>query len=204
MSYRHHFYSIPKKEYEQIKGLSKKELIERYKDKLDITEVEDCGFPLYQLYEMVEGGNELFDFGDFWDVKPLKKMQTIPFFTNKKTQSNFADEEPHLITDRRKIAYTIELFRDKVVKYHMNKLEALEKGNKFEVYSYFEHKLFGWGVAVSPKLKHLDIAKGIRPYNLIKDNAFICSDTYEYSIFELVRLYKTFDFKNNVILFMGW
>ena len=44
-----------------------------------------------------------------------------------------------------------------------------------------------------------------RPYNLKEDNSEIVSSwRYEYAIFEMVRLFKTFDWENNYLLFYGW
>lgn len=43
------------------------------------------------------------------------------------------------------------------------------------------------------------------PYNLNKDNkAIISSWLYEYEIFELVRIYKTFDPETEVLIYYGW
>ena len=45
----------------------------------------------------------------------------------------------------------------------------------------------------------------LTPYELDDDKLTCCTSwKYEYSIFELVRLYKSFDWENNVLVFYGW
>lgn len=42
------------------------------------------------------------------------------------------------------------------------------------------------------------------PYNLERGNEITTSWKYEYGIFELVRIYKSFDWKKNVMVWYGW
>jgi len=43
------------------------------------------------------------------------------------------------------------------------------------------------------------------PYNLDEDKDEIVSSwKYEYSVFELVRIFKTFDWENNKMVWYGW
>lgn len=44
----------------------------------------------------------------------------------------------------------------------------------------------------------------LTPYNLDEGDEITTSWKYEYSIFELVRIYKTFDWKNNVMIYYGY
>ena len=43
----------------------------------------------------------------------------------------------------------------------------------------------------------------MRPYDLEGDS-LVTSWKYEYAVFELVRIYKTFDWKKNVMIYYGW
>ena len=44
----------------------------------------------------------------------------------------------------------------------------------------------------------------MKPYDLDDDtDCIVNSWKYEYVIFELVRIYKTFDWKNDVLLYVG-
>jgi hypothetical protein len=42
------------------------------------------------------------------------------------------------------------------------------------------------------------------PYDLNRDDEVTTSWKYEYAIFELVRIYKTFDWKKNVMIYYGY
>jgi hypothetical protein len=44
----------------------------------------------------------------------------------------------------------------------------------------------------------------LKPYDLTKGDEITTSWKYEYGIFELVRIYKTFDWKKNVMVYYGW
>lgn len=44
----------------------------------------------------------------------------------------------------------------------------------------------------------------LKPYNLIEGDAVTKSLKYEYAIFELVKIYKAFDWKKNVMVFYGY
>jgi hypothetical protein len=45
--------------------------------------------------------------------------------------------------------------------------------------------------------------KGGTPYDASDNPRLVSSWKYEYEIFELVRIYKTFDFKKNVLIYYG-
>ena len=42
------------------------------------------------------------------------------------------------------------------------------------------------------------------PYNLTKGDEITTAWKYEYNVFELVRIYKSFDWKKNVMVFYGY
>ncbi len=44
----------------------------------------------------------------------------------------------------------------------------------------------------------------LTPFNLEKGNQITTSWKYEYGIFELVRIYKSFDWKKNVMFYYGY
>jgi hypothetical protein len=44
----------------------------------------------------------------------------------------------------------------------------------------------------------------LTPYNLDSEDAITKSWKYEYEIFELVRIYKSFDWKRNVMCYYGY
>lgn len=44
----------------------------------------------------------------------------------------------------------------------------------------------------------------LTPYNLKNGDNITTSWKYEYAIFELVRIYKSFDWKRNVMIYYGY
>lgn len=62
-----------------------------------------------------------------------------------------------------------------------------------------------WKDAIEDKIETWSNEFGVYPLNLDLSNSRITdSCLYEYGIFELVRLYKTFDWENNNLVLMGW
>ena len=77
----------------------------------------------------------------------------------------------------------------------------------------FKKKADVWSLAVEqiPCLQGMNpqiqesMNRAYYPYNIEDDTERIVNSwLYEYSAFELTRLYKTFDWDNNYLLFYGW
>ena len=53
--------------------------------------------------------------------------------------------------------------------------------------------------------KHKELGDGFNVYDLNLENPNIASSWfYEFQIFDLVCIFKSFDWDNNVMLFLGW
>ena len=60
-------------------------------------------------------------------------------------------------------------------------------------------------IYIEDATKYAKLNEQTKPYNTdIEDEKIVNSWLYEYSIFELVRLFKKFDWENDVLLLYGW
>lgn len=85
--------------------------------------------------------------------------------------------------------------------YFKELLDAKEEDSLLPINQPKEEK---WRYAIESKLRYWQ-EPWTAPINLDEDSDCIThSWLYEYSIFELVRLYKTFDWENNDLVLMGW
>ena len=136
-------------------------------------------FPMEALYE----------FGKYVDfVEDIDKMGK-PLFKNKKIQNELI-EYGFTITGREGLKLCIDFYTKQVVKY----FRKLLTGDTKEIVK-----------DISDKLNRWDNKYGCLPYDMYLENEQVTSSwLYEYSIFELVRLYKSIDFKTYDLIFFGW
>lgn len=203
MSYRHRIYKVPKSFVEEARACSTMdEFKEVYKKYLTDTEVqyyclEEGNYrPLYQL------GKQLFDFGDGYQNAEEMYKHGDSLFTSEELNKAYYDYLP-IVLDEDALLCAIEFSRNLVV----DKLRDLlreESEDKWEkrksqldrMKQYIEWELNEWDN---------EYCSDLRPYNLNKEfEAIVDSWMYKYTTFELVRIYKTFDFQNYAMLFYGW
>jgi hypothetical protein len=156
-----------------------------YKEVKNLTQKE-----LYAKYKMddyfdsrkLSGFNELFELGKYFEFQNGKKKK---FFINK---MDFEEDVEFSIVNKKFFLNIIEFYRKKIVKiYKSLKVENEDKKNY-----YFNQKISEWGNKLG------------KPYNIdLSTDRIVESWLYEYEIFELVRIYKLFDWKNNLLLFTG-
>jgi hypothetical protein len=217
MGYRTYIGVMPKREYNKLKSLTLGELREMY----------PMGDDDYWYKGPYEFGEKLYEFGKYTDFKPPKDSLK-PFFKKKETQEFYADTEFHVVT-KEFLGYIIESYKQRVVKYYNDMLGPFfgdlgERGTtasgfiksvKTEygfhkdkrnydfskitqeeenaLFSIFEHLL-----SMSTEWVSLS------PYDLETKDTVTDSWKYEYSIFELVRIYKHFDWQRNVMTYYGY
>lgn len=225
MGYRTYIASMPKKEYNKIKSMTKDQLIEHYKIERNECEIEEgyIGMGVYNF------GTELYEFGKYADFEPPKgSLKT--FFKNKELNNYFTEENDFNIVTPEFLAYIIDSYKKRVADYYndmMNpffgKQETLMRTkpsnflNSVETeYRYPNNNhTFDFSLITQEEQnalwKIIDHVRSMRtewtamtPYNLIKGNEVTTSWKYEYSVFELVRIYKTFDWKKNVMIYYGY
>lgn len=218
MGYRKYIGSLPKSEWEEIKDLTLDELF-KYK-KIDIQ--DDCLSVFNIAY------NEMYGFGDT-DFDGEGK----PVFSNTETQKYFDDEHHFKIVDKEFLAKIIEHYQNKITSMYTDMLEPFKllcrekseflesietvyDGNRFNtkfdftkitqdevnsLYKMIEHvRLMGSEHGAN---RH-GFMNDVKPYELDDRDSITTSWKFEYVQFELVRLYKHFDWDNNVVIFYGY
>jgi hypothetical protein len=211
MGYRTYLGFISKDEHEKIKGFSLDELKEYFS--------EDHVGP----YKIVV---ELYEFGKYTEFDDEKYYS--PFFTNEETDKYYnSDYEFHVI-GKEYIEHVIKYYNEKIKTYYKKMLDPFfpkddiwGDNNEFLKSVKREYKDGEWSYSfdfskIKPEeadalYKMIDHIRDmssewnlLTPYNLEKGDEVTKSWKYEYVIFELVRLYKSFDFENNILVYYGY
>jgi len=213
MGFRTYLMSIPKSVWLEIKDKPEEELAKEFGD------------GEYFSFRDLPGIIELYEIGKAWDFDEEKF--TTNFFTNESFESDLLFS----MANKEFLEEIIENYRQKVITYHKNiyniitnispkelreyKLKRITKNQDInddlnddlkikevvsyndddlkikEVVSYFDEKILEWDTFI--------------PYTLRNNTDEITTSwKYEYVIFELVRIYKTFDWNNNILIWVGW
>ncbi len=226
MGYRTYVASMPKRDYNKIKSMTKDQLIEHYKiERLDY-EIEE-GYIGMGVYDF---GTALYEFGKYTDFEPPKgSLKT--FFKNKELNKYYTDDHDFNIVTPEFLAYIIDSYKRRVEDYY-NKMMTPFFGKKVErydrdnptnflnsvkvEYNYPNNKYnFDFSLitqeeqnALWEMIDHVRIMRMewalMKPYDLTNGDEVTTSWKYEYAIFELVRIYKTFDWKKNVMIYYGY
>lgn len=191
MSYRLYLYKISNEDYEKINNLNKKELFNKYTVS---NELEDGYISIQDL-----AGKQIFELGKFFnfDIYDGIKQLTTPFFTDEEVEEEFNDGNQNLkVVPKEVIKLIIKYYCKEVFNefnFDENNLEEVEEAKSKAVLHYYHYK------------KIWDPANDYGPCNLDENSDNIC-DVYnwEYNVFELTRIYKTFDFNNNKLIFAGY
>lgn len=178
MGYRNYISSLPKSVYEETKDLTEKELCAKY---CDDDECED-----YFSTSDLPGLKELHNFGKYCD---FNIQDNLSKFFNKGLQE---EEDCEFFLANEEVLLTIiEEYRLKVLNWYKDESNhTIEK-----LLSDVKDNIRIWG----------DNGFGLVPYDLDKSTENIVNSwKYEHAIFELVRIYKTFDWGNNVLIYHGY
>jgi hypothetical protein len=220
MGYRTYIGEMPKREYNKIKSLTEDDLIAFYG-----IEKEDDGNWYKGVYEF---GSDLHEFGKYTDFEPPKKS-IKPFFKNKDLMSRYKEYDFYIATPEF-LAYIIESYKQRTAQYYNKMLipffgakgsfSEREKPSLFlnsikTHYGIDNQHEFDFSLITKEEqtalfliLEHM---KSMRvewtifdPYDLTKGSSITTSWKYEYCIFELVRIYKSFDWKRKVMIYYGY
>lgn len=221
MGYRTYIGTMPKREYNKIKSMTKEQLVEHYNLKVD-----DDG---YIGINVTKFGKELYEFGSYTDFNPPKKSLKT-FFKNKDLNSYFIEEHDFNIATKEFLAYIIEIYRKRISDYYNDMITPFfgaKNNNSYSKthdflnsihteYGYKENKITFDFTKITQEeqnalYKIIEHVKSMRPewthltpYNLENGDNITTSWKYEYAIFELVRIYKSFDWKRNVMIYYGF
>lgn len=223
MGYRTYIGSMPKRDYNKIKSMSIEQLIEHYKLEVD----EDKNYLGMSVYDF---GKTLYEFGKYTDFDPPKKsLQT--FFKNKELNKYFTEEHDFNIVTKEFLEYIIESYKKRISDYYNDMMNPFfgSKDNLMDRekpcnflnsiktdYGYpTDNITFDFSIITQEEqnalFKIIEHVKSMRtewtcltPFNLERGDGIIESWKYEYGVFELVRIYKSFDWKRNVMIYYGY
>ena len=183
MGYRNYIGEISRTEYEKIKNFSIKELFE-YKGKSQ----EDDHVGVYDIAEEVYEFGKCVEFGD--------EKYYSPVFLKKETRQYYEEEYDFHIVGKEFLKHIIEHYTKKIQDFYRDLIKDIEDENNIDpqkalkLYQHVKWNSIEW--------------LGLLPYDLEKGEGVTSSWKYEYSIFELVRIYKTFDWENKILIYYGY
>ena len=211
MGYRNYLGSLPKREYNKIKGFTLQELYE-YKGEewSDDPHNRDGHVGVYDV-----AYNKHYELGKYVDEFDKKLFK--PVFKNKETQKHFLEEQDFYIVQQEFMLNLIEHYTKLVREYYENLLKDFYEDKRLKddfmnskdsptekeissIYLLINHvrdMAIEWGVT--------GWFKDTVPYDIdLSKLSVVGSWKYEYAVFELTRIYKTFDWKKNVMIYYGY
>lgn len=209
MGYRNYFYSANKKMVDKVRRYSYEDLA-YYLDfiggkALDIEEYDGKKEMIIDFFELFDQ-KKVFDFGKlYWDDTAERiYSHGEPLFLNNDTQNAFCDYCPYIIT-KDGLREAINVYQEKIVHYYKGLVEHKQP----------RRLPFGFVISKSKKRKDNKLQYMARDQYFYWSNEYVVnldedSDSltnswmYEHEIFDLVRIYKTFDFDNHYLLFYGY
>lgn len=222
VGYRTYIAEMPKREYNKIKSLTREGLIEHLKLEVD----EDENYLGIGVYDF---GKTLYEFGKYTDFEPPKKSLKT-FFKNKELNKYFTKEHDFNIVTAEFLEYIIDGYARRIETYYndmimpfFNKGENKYRDNPKDFlnsveteYNYPNNKHTFDFSKITPEeqtslfkiIEHIRSFRqewnDYRPYNLKHGDEVSNSCKYEYAIFQLVKIYKSFDWKRNVMIYYGY
>lgn len=144
----------------------------------------------YDYLDICELTEELYCFGKYVEFKNLNKYLT-DYFKEEKIHSKLDQEYEFKQISKSGLLLIIEDYRIKISEQYK---ALIEEGKiKHNDYTRFiKGRINIWTCAYS------------KPYNIKNQDSIVDSWAYEYAIFELVRIYKAFDWENDVMIWYGW
>lgn len=200
MGYRHYLYAIPKSQVAEIQAC---------KTANDLTEfAKRHGYPYdkddgrLSLYKV---GKELYELGKHSEIGFKLESERPSVFTSDELKEEYSDYGFALLT-KDDFKSVIEFYRQKIVDWFQSLLNPDESQVTAPKLSKEERKHLEWKYEIENKLDSWSGKYfGISPIDLNDDKERITGDwSYEYAIFELVRVYKIFDWENNELVLVGW
>ena len=187
MGYRNYLYTIPKKNVKEVRKLNLKELKEKYG--------EEDGY--VSSSEVLKDMKCIFEYGKlYWDDTVERIHNTgEQLFLDEEVQENFCDEDIYLV-GKDALKVTIEIYENKIKEMYKKLLDNTNLSDEEIKYKYEEHikEYNSWWRTNWRNVINLD-----------ENDECICNSwLYEHQIFELVRLYKTIDFEEYDLIFLGY
>ena len=199
MGYRHYLYLVDKVLLDKIHHITKDKF---YKWGVEVGLVDiDDEEPYLPLYKI---GEDFFAFGKYYENTNEIQQNGKPFFKDKELLDRYEEYEPYIV-GKETVLNAIEYQKSQIIKLYEDMLlrtdeERLEEDfnerTKEKMYEQHLRSMYSeWKNGFNR----------VFVINLDETNLTITTSCkYEYSIFELVRLYKATDWEKYGLIFMGW
>lgn len=205
MGYRHYLYAIPKSQVAEIQACKTNEdwcdFADKYGYKVDHSVCDDNSgwFSPYKV------GNEVYELGKYSEIAFKLESERSSLFTSDELKKRYSDYGFALLM-KDDFKAVIEAYRQKIIEWLKSLLNPDESQVTAPRLSKEERKHLEWKYEIEDKLdKWSGKYFGIFPIDLDESRERITGDwAYEYAIFELVRVYKTFDWENDDLVLVGW
>lgn len=197
MGYRHYFYELDKQLVEKIRKCKTEKdfvsLMEKENPSIISKCEDDVGYvPLYEM------GRCLYEFGKNYEGVEEMYLCGDSLFYSTELNRRYEDYGA-IVVGRDGVKCAIDCCKRRVISIYQDLLRETSE-YEFDTRSQLdrlkEHAadyLRWWTYS----------ANGPADMDLSHDN-LSASWLYEHEFFDLVRIYKTFDFENKAIMFMGW
>jgi hypothetical protein len=175
MGYRNYIGKVSKETYLEVKDMMEKELVRKYGHD-NVEDEEDSYFEPFSHLKV----QELYECGKYCD----ERTTISRFFTNKLEHES---DTEFWMASKELLLEIIESYRQKVASYYRN---LYEKKDESEIHVHFKEMVSEW--------------ERMRPYCLTEETPKVVNSwKYEYAVFELTRILKTFDWENDVLVYYG-
>lgn len=216
MGYRNYIGKISKFEYEAMKDLTYKELCEKYAYKSDIDD-DDYGYVSFRNFI-----TEIYELGKYVDSFPNHLL--FPYFTREDVEKRFNSDTELKVVNKEFFMCMIKRYEGYIKAYYEKMLKPFtedEKGTVFDKFKtdYEDEDFIKVGDLSSLTKKEINgvyelyqhvksMASEWRHNFAIEldapdDGPLSKSWKYEYSIFELFYLYKTFNWEDDLLVWYG-
>ena len=200
MGHRHYLYAVPKKQVAEIQACQTNDDWTNFAKRHDYQYDEDDGW--LSPYKV---GKKLYELGKYSEIGFKLESKRPSLFTSKELKERYSNYGFALLT-KDDFKAVIEAYRQKIVNWFQNLLNpeddpiipsklSKEERKHLAIEHEIQNKLDSWSGKCF----------GILPIDLDESRDRITGDwSYEYAIFELVRLYKIFDWENDDLVLVGW
>ena len=186
MGYRNYIGSLSRKEYNKIKSLTKEELLKYKNAHTDDDDEYICVFDLPE--------KKLHEFGKYCEFGDKKFYKN--FFENEELNEEYQEDDELYIVEKDFLKHVIEFYTEKVKNIYLELIKGVDNTESItlekagELFKHIKGQSMEWNQ--------------LTPYNLESGEEITKSWKYEYNVFELVRIYKSFDWEKNVMIYYGY
>lgn len=199
MGYRNYLYAVPKKQVEEIQSCKTNEdwcnFAQNYGYEVDW----DCCADGSGRLAPYKVGTEIYELGNDLDIVYELKKNNSGVFTSEELQHRYSDYGFTLLT-KDDFKAIIEFYRQEIIKWLK---DLLNPENNPAIPPRLSKEEM-WQRSIECKLDKWTGRNAIIPIDLDESTERVTGSwLYEYAIFELVRLYKAFDWENDDLVLVG-